>query len=102
MNTLTLKIPDALDLALQRASARRQMTKSAVVREALEKVLADELKQTTPAANWVSRWRGALSAQPASPVADERVAHILHKHLRLPLHRLVRPTTSSRATGWTL
>ena len=37
MNTLTLKIPDALDAALQLASARRHLTKSAVVRKALEK-----------------------------------------------------------------
>ena len=85
MNTLTLKIPESLDAALQMASARRQMSKSAVVREALEKVLSDELKQTTPAANWVGRWRGALSSQPLQPsnvAADERVAHILQKHLR--------------------
>ena len=82
MNTLTLKIPDTLDLALQRASIRRQMSKSAVVREALEHVLADDLRQTTPAANWVDRWRGALSGLPVDPVVDERVAHILRKHLR--------------------
>jgi Arc/MetJ-type ribon-helix-helix transcriptional regulator len=82
MNTLTLKVPDALDLALQRASARRQMSKSAVVREALESALADDLKQTTPAASWVSRWRGALSGQPVNLAADERLAHIRRKHLR--------------------
>ena len=82
MNTLTLKIPESLDAALQMASARRQMTKSAVVREALEAVLADELRQTTPAANWVNRWRGALSGSQANPTADARVAHILRKHLR--------------------
>ena len=82
MNTLTLKIPESLDAALQMASARRQMTKSAVVREALEAVLADELRQTTPAANWVGRWRGALSSSQANPAADARVAHILRKHLR--------------------
>ncbi len=85
MNTLTLKIPDALDNALQLASARRHMTKSAVVREALEQVLADELKQTTPAANWLGQWRGALSAkssgQAESATGDARVAHILQKHL---------------------
>ncbi len=82
MNTLTLKIPESLDAALQLASARRRMTKSAVVREALETVLADELRQTTPAANWVDRWRGVLGSNEANPCADARVAHILRKHLR--------------------
>ena len=82
MNTLTLKIPESLDAALQLASARRRMTKSAVVREALETLLTDELRQTTPAANWVDRWRGVLSSSQANPAADARVAHILRKHLR--------------------
>lgn len=82
MNTLTLKIPESLDAALQLASARRHMSKSAVVREALEKVLADELKQTGPAASWVSRWRGVLGSKESATPADERVAHILSKHLR--------------------
>ena len=90
MNTLTLKIPDALDTALQLASARRHMSKSAVVREALEQVLADELKQTTPAANWLGQWRGAFSRKVSDQAAnasngaegDARVADILKKHLR--------------------
>ena len=81
MNTLTLKIPESLDAALQLASARRQMSKSAVVREALEKLLADELKQTGPAANWVNRWRGVLSGKESAQATDERVAHIQGKHL---------------------
>ena len=90
MNTLTLKIPDALDAALQLASARRHLTKSAVVRKALEKELADELSQTTPAANWLEQWRGAFAGQAIDPAEntvadtaiDARVAHILRKHLR--------------------
>jgi len=82
MNTLTLKIPEALDAALQRASARRQMSKSAIVRKALEQILADELKQSTPAAHWVDRWRGALSHAASNMSGDEHVAHILQKHLR--------------------
>ena len=66
------------------------MTKSAVVREALEKVLADELRQTTPAVGWLVQWRGALSGQVSSQAAkaaggaaagDARVADILNKHL---------------------
>ncbi len=86
MNTLTLKIPDALGTALQLASTRRHMTKSAVVREALEKVLADEIQQTTPAANWLGQWRGAFADQASNQAEaagdDARVAHILRKHLR--------------------
>ena len=81
MNILTLKIPESLHSALQVASERRQISKSAVVREALEKVLADELKQTGPAASWVGRWRGALSGKESAKATDERVAHILSKHL---------------------
>ena len=90
MNPLTLKIPDAFDAALQLASARRHLSKSAVVREALEKELADELSQTSPAANWLGQWRGAFAAQAREPAksakadaaTDARVAHILRKHLR--------------------
>lgn len=82
MNTLTLKIPESLDAALQMASARRHISKSAVVREALENALADELRQKAPAVNWVDRWRGVLSGKESAADADERVAHILNKHLR--------------------
>lgn len=82
MNTLTLKIPQSLDDALQAASAKRQMSKSAVVREALEKTLAEELKQTSPAAGWVDRWRGIMTSSTSVKLKDDRVAHILAKHLR--------------------
>jgi Arc/MetJ-type ribon-helix-helix transcriptional regulator len=82
MNTLTLKIPQSLDKALQAVSAKRQMSKSAVVREALEKTLAEELKQASPAGAWVNRWRGAMSASESIKLKDERHAHILAKHLR--------------------
>jgi predicted transcriptional regulator len=82
MNTLTLKIPQSLDDALQASSAKRQMSKSAVVREALEKTLAEELKQASPAAGWVNRWRGIMISSNSVKVKDDRVAHILDKHLR--------------------
>lgn len=81
MNTLTLKIPQALDDALQLASARRQMSKSAVVREALEKTLAAELTQVSPSVSWINKWRGAMAgAVPFAP-GDDRLAHLLRKHL---------------------
>ena len=79
---LTLKIPESLDAALQRASARRQISKSALVREALEAALLDELKQAQPAAQWLQQWRGMLSEKDSAQPVDERVAHILGKHLR--------------------
>jgi predicted transcriptional regulator len=77
MNTLTLKIPDALDTALLMASERRHMRKSAVVREALEQALADELKQTTPVANWLGQWRGTFSAKPDRLLGYQVIALIL-------------------------
>ncbi len=81
MNTLTLKIPQLLDDALQLASARRQMSKSAVVREALEKTLATELTQVSPAAAWVNKWRGKMTGAALGRPRDDRMAHLLQKHL---------------------
>lgn len=82
MNTLTLKIPQSLDDALQLASARRQMSKSAVVREALEKTLATELTQVSPAAAWVNKWRGKMAGAALDKQGDDRLAHLMQKHLR--------------------
>ncbi len=82
MNTLTLKIPQSLDDALQAASSKRHMSKSAIVRDALEKTLAEELQQTGPAAVWVDRWRGVMTSSKSTKANDERVAHILAKHMR--------------------
>ena len=82
MNTLTLKIPQSLNDALQLASARRQMSNSALGREALEKTLSDELKQTGPAAAWVNKWRGAIDSPRLVKAGDDRLAHILDKHMR--------------------
>ena len=82
MNTLTLKIPQSLDDALRAASAKRHMSKSAVVRDALEKTLANELQQPTLAATRVDRWRGILPSSISAKPEDDRVAHILAKHLR--------------------
>ena len=42
MATITLKIPDELNAALKAFSARRRVSKSAVVRAALEEALARE------------------------------------------------------------
>ncbi len=85
MNVLTLKIPAELDAALQAASRARGLSKSAVVREALEQSLGRQADQAGTAERWVAQWRGRLSAGPGQAEAkpqDERVAHILTKHLR--------------------
>ena len=42
MATITLKIPDELNAALEAVNARRRVSKSAVVRAALEEALARE------------------------------------------------------------
>ena len=88
MNVLTLKIPEELDAALQAASRTRGLSKSAVVREALEQSLGRQADRAGTAERWVAQWRGRLSAPPkgrgkgkARP-QDERLAHILAKHLR--------------------
>ena len=89
MNVLTLKIPEELDAALQAASRKRGLSKSAVVREALEQSLGRQADQAGTAERWVAQWRGHLSTLPptgqgkgnAKP-QDERLAHILAKHLR--------------------
>ena len=91
MNVLTLKIPEALDAALQAASRTRGVSKSAVVREALEQSLGRQADQAGTAERWLAHWRGRLSAPAPAPKGrgkgnakpqDERVAHIVAKHLR--------------------
>lgn len=82
MNTLTLKIPEALDTALRVASERRHVSKSALVRQVLEKALAQEIEQTTAAARWVSEWRGSLWGKEEAAHNEARLAHLLNKHLR--------------------
>ncbi len=89
MNVLTLKIPEELDAALRAASRTRGLSKSAVVREALAQSLGRQADQAGAAQRWVAQWRGRLSVPPppgrgkgkAKP-QDERLAHILAKHLR--------------------
>lgn len=85
MNTLTLKIPQSLNDALQLASARRQMSKSAVVREALEKTLEADLHQASASVQWVKKWSGAIrndqGASTADTPGDDRLAHLLKKHV---------------------
>ena len=46
MNTLTIKLPHALDDAVATASAREHISKSALVRRALEAYLAQRISAT--------------------------------------------------------
>jgi predicted transcriptional regulator len=88
MNVLTLKIPEDLDAALLAASRARGLSKSAVVREALEQSLGRQVEQAGAAERWVAQWRGRLSAsKPAARKAqpaptDERLVHLMAKHVR--------------------
>ena len=80
MNVITLKLPDDLHAALKEVSARRHISKSAVVREALEKSLLAQGDEAAAAERWVAHWRGRL--QSTGKTSDPRLAHLLAKHLR--------------------
>jgi predicted transcriptional regulator len=84
MNVLTLKIPEELDAALQAASRARGLSKSAVVREALEQSLGRQLDEAGTAERWVAHWRGRLAsgARKGKSEPDERFAHLMAKHVR--------------------
>jgi predicted transcriptional regulator len=87
MNMLTLKIPEELDVALQAVSRMRGISKSALVREALEHLLRRQFDQAGAAERWLAQWRGCLSAESVSSTdvnepQDERLNHLLAKHLR--------------------
>jgi len=97
MNVITLKLPDELNDALRKASAQRKLSKSAVVREALEQALLRQSDEAGASERWVAQWRGSMTVarrvrgtaggasatkgpEPAS--ADARLTHLLDKHVR--------------------
>lgn len=87
MNVITLKLPESLDAALLAASKQRGLSKSAVVREALEQSLGLHQTRAGGAARWAAEWRGRLATQAKGPrraIEDDegRLAHLLAKHLR--------------------
>lgn len=87
MNVITLKLPESLDAALLEASRQRGLSKSALVREALEQALGLHEARAGGAARWAAQWRGRLAAAPADTLRepsedDARLAHLLAKHLR--------------------
>ena len=80
MNAITLKLPDDLHAALNEVSRARGLSKSAVVREALEQSLLAHGAAAGAAERWVSRWQGQLALPEASD--DPRLTHLLAKHVR--------------------
>jgi predicted transcriptional regulator len=84
MNVITLKLPDDLNAALIEVSRKRGLSKSAVVREALEQSLLAQGAVAGAAERWVAQWQGSLKLPRASDVeaADPRLAHLLAKHVR--------------------
>ena len=82
MNVITLKLPDDLHAALNEVSRQRGLSKSAVVREALEKSLLAHGASAGAAERWVARWQGKLKLPAAARAVDDRLAHLLAKHVR--------------------
>ena len=84
MNVITLKLPDDLNTALKEVSRKRGLSKSAVVREALEQSLLSQGVAAGAAERWVAQWQGSLMLPEASEVeaGDPRLAHLLAKHVR--------------------
>ncbi|MCY7316542.1 MAG: ribbon-helix-helix domain-containing protein [Rubrivivax sp.] len=84
MNAITLKLPDDLNAALNEACRQRGLSKSAVVREALEQSLLKQGDAAGAAERWVARWQGCLKLPKTQGLekSDPRLAHLLAKHVR--------------------
>jgi hypothetical protein len=84
MNVLTLKLPDDLHAALNEVSRQRGLSKSAVVREALELSLRNQGVVAGASERWISRWQGKLKLPGRGELkdADPRLEHLLDKHVR--------------------
>jgi predicted transcriptional regulator len=84
MKVITLNLPDDLHAALNEASCQRGLSKSAVVREALENSLRSQSVTAGAAVRWVTQWQGALKLPDARgpEVSDPRLSHLVAKHVR--------------------
>ena len=71
MNVITLKLPDDLHAAPKEVSAKRKLSKSAVVREALEQLPKMQVDAAAASRRWVAQWRGRLD--PATKTTDPRL-----------------------------
>ena len=69
---------------MNEVSRKRGLSKSAVVREALEQSLVAQGVVASAAERWVVQWQGRLRLPSASEVQteDPRLAHLLAKHVR--------------------
>ncbi len=84
MHVITLKLPDDLNAALLEVCRKRGLSKSAVVREALQESLLAQGKAASAAEQWVTQWQGRLKLPAAREVekTDPRLAQLLAKHVR--------------------
>lgn len=84
MNVISLKLSDELNAALNEVSRKRGLSKSAIVREALEQSLSSHGVAAGTAERWVREWQGRLKLPAAGDAkdADPRLAHLLSKHVR--------------------
>lgn len=84
MNVIALKLPDNLNAALKEVSRKRGLSKSAVMREALEQSLLTQGVVAGEAERWVAQWQGTLQLPEVSEIesTDPRLAQLLAKHLR--------------------
>ena len=84
MNVMTLKLPDELHAALDEVSRQRGLSKSAVVREALELSLRTQGVAAGAAERWVAQWQGKLKMPDPRGLdaTDHRLSHLLAKHVR--------------------
>ncbi len=84
MNVITLKLPEDLHAALNEASRQRGLSKSAVVREALELSLLAQGVAAGAAERWVTQWQGKLKLPDPRGLeaSDPRLSHLLAKHVR--------------------
>jgi len=89
--TMPLKISNILHESLVLAAKARKVSKSEVVRNALEENLAHDLTNAADAPSaalvWVQTWSGKFNPThgqmplPGSAPADARLKHIIDKHL---------------------
>ena len=84
INVITLKLPDDLHAALNEVSRQRGLSKSAVVREALELSLRTQGAAAGAAERWVAKWQGKLELpdRHGLEASDPRLSHLLAKHVR--------------------
>ena len=82
MTTLTLEISEELNTALRAISARRHLPEAEIVRELLEREIHKEQPILNASDSWLENWRGQLQGKERANSDDDRLSHLLDKHLR--------------------